>query len=191
VEPRQELLQKWEARAGRFHPRMEITSDGLMLGAGTLLAKMAQEERGRPLLALDDEPRVMALLATAYEQPVDPYILTKMRRACELWNADEKALAHIHLAYANLPHCDEDRAMRLFAADALLEVITPSTLMKAQEFDPAFLKIFHPDELRVPAGNGRGSGEWTDGGAVTPASFRTRGRIKALSTFLEWLRGRI
>ncbi len=62
--------------------------------------------------------------------------------------------------------------------------------MKAQRFDPAFLKIFHPDELRIPAGNGRGSGEWTDGGAVTPASFRTRGRIKALSTFLEWLRGR-
>ncbi len=75
-------------------------------------------------------------------------------------------------------------------ADALLEVVSPTTLMKAQGFDPALLKIFHPDELRVPAGNARESGEWTDGGAVTPASFRTRGRIKALSTFLEWLRGR-
>ncbi len=62
--------------------------------------------------------------------------------------------------------------------------------MKAQGYDPAFLKIFHPDQQRVPAGNGRESGEWTDGGAVSPASFRTRGRIKALSTFLEWLRGR-
>jgi len=189
VEPGQELLRKWEAHAGRSHPRMEITSGGLMLGAGTLLAKMAQDERGRPRLGIDDEPRAVALLATAYERPVDPYVLTKMHRACELWNVDEKALAHIHLAHANLPHCDETRALRLFVADALLEVVTPSTLMKAQGFDTAFLKIFHPDELRVPAGNRRESGEWTDGGAVTPASFRTRGRIKALSTFLEWLRG--
>jgi len=68
-----------------------------------------------------------------------------------------KGLAHIHLAHANLPHCDETRALRLFVADALLEVVTPSTLMKAQGFDTAFLKIFHPDELRVPAGNRRES----------------------------------
>jgi len=98
-----------------------------------------------------------------------------MQRACELWNADEKALAHIHLAYANLPHCDEDQALRLFAADELIgSGVAAAALMKAQGFDPAFLKIFHPDELRVPAGNRRESGEWTDGGAVTPASFRTR-----------------
>jgi hypothetical protein len=69
-----------------------------------------------------------------------------------------------------------------------VEVVTPSTLMKAQGFDPAFLKIFHPDELRVPAESGRESGLWTSEGAanpaaVTPVSYRTR--IKALSTFLE------
>ena len=86
-----------------------------------------------------------------------------MQRACEVWNADEKALAHIHLAHANLPHCDEDRALRLFVADALLEVITPSTLMKAQGFDPALLK-FNADQQRVPAGNGHESGRWTSNG---------------------------
>jgi len=48
---------------------MEITSDGLTLGAGTVLAKMARDRRGAARLALDDEPRAMALLATAYEQP--------------------------------------------------------------------------------------------------------------------------
>jgi hypothetical protein len=91
VEPGQELLQKWEARADRFHPRMEITCDGLMLGAGTILAKMTRDQRGGPRLALDDEPRAMALLTTAYEQPIAPHVLRKVRRACELWNADEKA----------------------------------------------------------------------------------------------------
>ncbi|MFZ3328682.1 MAG: hypothetical protein WA231_23615, partial [Methylocella sp.] len=48
---------------------MEITSDGLTLGAGKVLAKMARDRRGPARLALDDEPRAMALLATAYEQP--------------------------------------------------------------------------------------------------------------------------
>jgi hypothetical protein len=69
VGPVQELLRKWEARADRFHSRVEITGEGLMLGAGTLLAKMAQDERGRSRFALDDEPRAMAPLATVFEQP--------------------------------------------------------------------------------------------------------------------------
>jgi hypothetical protein len=47
----------------------------------------------KPSLALDDEPRIVALLATAYEQPVGPQVLAKIRRACELWNAGEKARA--------------------------------------------------------------------------------------------------
>jgi hypothetical protein len=45
----------------------------------------------------------LALLATAYDRPAEPYVLAKMRRAAELWNDGEKALAHIHLAHARLP----------------------------------------------------------------------------------------
>ena len=81
---------------------MEITSDGLMLGAGTVLAGMVRDERGRPRLALDDEQRALALLATAYERPVDACIVAKLRRACERWTEGEKALAHIHLADCRL-----------------------------------------------------------------------------------------
>ncbi|TPV99703.1 MAG: hypothetical protein USCAAHI_00845 [Beijerinckiaceae bacterium] len=51
---------------------------------------MARDGRGAQLLTLDDEPRVIALLTTAYEQPIEPDVLTKLLRACELWNADEK-----------------------------------------------------------------------------------------------------
>ncbi len=98
MEKAQELLQKWDDRARRPYPRMEISGEGLMLGAGTVLAGMGRDERGRPRRTLHDEPRVVALLATAYEQPVDVRLLAKLRRAAKLWNEGEKALAHIHLA---------------------------------------------------------------------------------------------
>ncbi len=103
----QELLQKWDARARR--PRMEISGEGLTLGAGMVLAGMAKDERGRPRLALDDAPRALALLATAYDRPVDVRLLAKLRRVAELWNDGEKALAHIHLAHASLPPCEEEQ----------------------------------------------------------------------------------
>ncbi|MGH6836361.1 MAG: hypothetical protein ACREC9_12635 [Methylocella sp.] len=175
MQPGQELLQKWDARARELRPSMEITDEGLTLGAGTMLAGMAQDERGAPAgVALDDEPRVMALLATAYEQPVAAYVLGKMRRAAELWNEGEKALAHIHLAHAGLPPCREERALRLFVADELIEAgSSPAALMEAQGFDSAPLDLlkanFNPDQPRVPAGSRRESGEWTDGASIDTA----------------------
>jgi hypothetical protein len=147
----------------------------------------------------------LALLATAYEQPVKLYFLTKLRRACELWDEGEKALAHIHLAHAGLPRCSPDRDLRLFVADELIEAgVTPETLMQAQGFDPpplALLKAnFNPAQPRWPAGRGRDSGEWSGGDAtITPVAFRNRresgrhgrrGGFDALHGFLEWLRGR-
>jgi hypothetical protein len=165
-----------------------------VLGAGTVLAKVGRDRRGNPRVALDDEPRVIALLATAYEQPVEPLILAKMRRACELWNEGDKALAHIHLAHADLPRCYEVRALRLFAADELLESgVTPQALLKAQGYDPAPLALlkYSPDQPRVPAGNGRESGRWTSDATITPASYRTKARIKALRDFIEWLRSQL
>jgi hypothetical protein len=161
-------LRKWGARAARLHPRMEITGEGLVLGAGTILAKMARDESRAPLLSLDDEPRICALLSTGFEKPAGPRLLTKIRRACEIWNEGEKALAHIHLAQAGLPPCGEEDALRLFAADELLESgVTPDTLMKAQGFDPAPLALlkYNPDQPRVPAGHGRDGGRWTSDAA--------------------------
>jgi hypothetical protein len=87
-----------------------------------------------------------------------------VRRACELWNEGEKGACHIHLAHASLPQCDEERALRLFVAEKLLESeITPDALLKAQGFHPAPLDMlkFNPAQLRVPAGSGRESGHWT------------------------------
>jgi hypothetical protein len=192
VEQTQELWQKWDDRARRLHPRMEISGEGLSLGPGTVLAGMGQDERGRPRLALDDEPRVRALLATAYERPVDVRLLTKLRLAAELWNDGEKALAHIHLTYAS---CRLARKCRRCAFswrnELLVAGVTPAELMKAQGIDLAPLDLlkFNPDQPRLSAGSGRESGEWTSDGAgngresgestsdyanITPVAFRSR-----------------
>jgi len=179
---------KWDGRSRRQYPRTEITGEGLMLGAGTVLAEMAKNERGRPRLALDDEPRVMALLATAYDRPVEAYILAKMRRAAELWNEGEKALAHIHLAYASLPPCEEEQALRLFVADELIEAgVTPRALMKAQGFDPAPLALlkanFNPAQPRWPAGSGRDKKMWSSLNRKEAAPGACTGKPIALYRF--------
>jgi hypothetical protein len=167
----QELLQKWDDWARR--PRMEISGEGLTLGAGTVLAGMARDERGRQRLALRDGPRAMALLATAYGQPVEAYVLAKICRAAELWNEGEKALAHIHLSFAGLPPCDgEDQMLRLFLAEECLAAgVTPAELMQAQGFDPASLALwkYSADQSRVPAGSGRASGQWASDGNTSEA----------------------
>ena len=170
-------LQKWDAQARSLRPRMEITGEGLMLGAGTVLAGMAKDERGRPRLALDDEPRALALLATAYERPMDVRLLTKLRRAADLWNEGEKALAHIHLAHASLPPCGEAQALRLFVADELIEAgATPAALTKAQGFDPAPLDLlkanFNPAQPRWAAGSGRDSGRCSGGASIDTAGVK-------------------
>ncbi|SFK55570.1 hypothetical protein [Methylocapsa palsarum] len=78
-----------------------------------------RENWSRPRLAIDGAG-TGALLASAFERPVAADGLAKMRRAAALWNEDEKALAHIHLAHIGLPPCDQTAALRLFVADALL-----------------------------------------------------------------------
>ncbi|MGC2224816.1 MAG: hypothetical protein WA624_21850 [Methylocella sp.] len=58
----------------------KLPATGLTLGAGTVFAKMARDRRGAARLALDDEPRVTALLATANERPVEARVLVKLWR---------------------------------------------------------------------------------------------------------------
>jgi hypothetical protein len=131
----EELLRRFERRAvaGRIYSRLEITGRGFTLGAETVLARMGRNARGRPCLALADEPRVLALLSTAYGRPVAAHAVTKMRRAAELWNEGEKALAHIHIAHIGLPACGgKDQMLRLFLAEECLAAgVTPAELIAA------------------------------------------------------------
>jgi hypothetical protein len=48
-----------------------------------------------------------------------------MRRASDLWNEGEKALAHIHLTYADLPIYGEDEMLRLFLAEECFSASIP------------------------------------------------------------------
>ncbi len=91
--------------------------------------------------------------------------------------AGRTALAHIHLAHASLPPCDELQALRLFVADELVEAgVTPQTLMKAQGFDPAPLDLlkanFNQAQPRWAAGNGRDSGRWSGGAGIETAGVK-------------------
>ena len=140
-----------------------------MLGAGTVLAGWRKTSGAARASPSTTSRALLALLATAYDRPVDVRLLAKMRRAAELWNEGEKALAHIHVAHASLPPCGEEQALRLFVADELIEAgVAPAALMKAQGFDPAPLALlkYSPDQPRVPAGSGRESGQWTSGDSV-------------------------
>ncbi|HEY4846948.1 MAG TPA: hypothetical protein VIH87_03925 [Methylocella sp.] len=75
-------------------------------------------------------------------------------------------MAQIHLAFLGLPKIDEADAYRLFLAGTALEKgVSPSDLIKALGFPRAARDIdkYNPDQLRVPAGSGRESGQWTSG----------------------------
>jgi hypothetical protein len=107
------------------------------------------------------------LLAAALGRAVSPRILDVMRKALDLWSRGEKFLAQLLLTFVRLPPLTEDQAFALFAADELLKSgLSPRALMKGLGFDPApldGLEKYNPDQPRVPAGNGRESGQWGPG----------------------------
>jgi hypothetical protein len=145
----------WSLRRG-----MEITSEGLVLGAGTVLARMARKAAGPRALLLDgEEERILALLSVACWRSIPASINGKLRKASDLWNRDE---------HADLPPFDnQEQAFRLFATNDVLEAgPSPRTLMKALGLDPEpldLLQKYNPDQPRVPAGSGPESGRWSSG----------------------------
>ena len=155
-----------QVRADALHSTMTLNNNGLVLGAGTVLAKRRLAP-GTSELDLDPaEERILTLLSIAYLRPVDPAILGNIRRASAAWRDGETALALIHLAHSALPPlADEDAAYRLFIADRLLASgIGGRDLLKICGIDTASLDLlkagFDPAQPRVPAGNPDG-GQWT------------------------------
>src|ERR1700732_792956 len=67
---------------------------------------MGRVERGRPRLALRDEPRALALLATAYERAVEAGLLAKLRRAA---SAGPKARKRSPIFVWPMPACRSAR----------------------------------------------------------------------------------
>jgi hypothetical protein len=142
---------------------LHLTSEGLVLGAGTLLVA-ADVARGLSSLR-GREARVLALLSAAYNRAVPPSVLGNIERAAKSWREGDDSLAYIHLAHAGLPELQEPRnaAQRLFLADELMKAGgKPRTIFEILDLDAAFMdaleKRYNPAEPRVPGGSGRISG---------------------------------
>ena len=176
-------MLRGDALEGRFEKRArsrpiayaaEIGDDGLVLGAGTILARMTRDSLGEPVSGLEEgEDRLHALLAAAHGRPMSPDLPRHLGEAFAHWRRGDKALANIRLAFAQIPRLDDRAdAYRLFLAEELLDAgMSPAALMKALGFDPSRrdLAKYDPNQPRVPAGSGRNSGRWGSGGGAAQA----------------------
>jgi hypothetical protein len=165
----EQLRNAWHARK-RFvpiSPALNLTPEGLMLGAATVLVpadgpRRLQSLRGR-------EARVLALLAAAYGKAIAPSVLGNIERAAKALSEGDDCLAYIHLAHAGLGELQHpyEAARRLFIVDGFMKAGTsPCAVFDALGLGAAYIdaveKVYNPAEPRVPAGSGRTSGEWTD-----------------------------
>jgi hypothetical protein len=157
----------------RFQRRITLTGQGLVLGAGTLLAKL--DDKALPIEA--DQVRIWTLLTIAYGHDVALAILGSLRRVAKRWQGGDKSLAAIHLAQMGLPDIGEDAAFRMALAAELLDAgVAPRELgLNPVQFD---VSKYDENQLRVPAGSGRESGQSTSGDAATAgdASSLVEGR---------------
>jgi hypothetical protein len=142
---------------------VSITDDGLVFGAGSVLAKQTIDASGRRLLAVDgNEERILALLTAAYGRPIDPAVIDHIRRASLAYNRGETCLALIHLAHTGLPRLDDEKtcSYRLFVAETVLDagadlgdVVVPCDIDECAH--TALKAAYDRGEPRIPTGNGR------------------------------------
>ncbi|TWB20658.1 hypothetical protein FBZ89_10657 [Nitrospirillum amazonense] len=156
------LVVAWHDRRSRgLHPYPVLTPAGLVLGAGTLLAKRSGDAWAPQALDVDAD-RLLTLLAVAYRRSPTAaqarHLLAKVDAAGRALAADELVQAAIHLAHAGLgvmPEADV-AAHRLFLAETLLdEGMAVEALAKAAGIP---LVKYSPDQPRDA------HGRWTAGG---------------------------
>jgi hypothetical protein len=167
-----EVLEKaWVDRSERTPIELGLTfcSDGLILGAGTVLIPALDQARNRSIR--DAEPRALALLTAAYDRQIGPSVFDHIRCAVKRWDRGDRSLAEVHLALTGLGRLDGGRsaARRLFMADQLLAAgAEPETILRAMHLAAAAPEFARRDtdgtQPRVPAGNGRISGQWANVG---------------------------
>jgi len=164
------LSKAWGARRGStpIEPVMRFSDEGLVLGAGTVLAR--SNGSGRAIAVDPSGPRLHALLTAAHLRRPTAGALAHLRKAAERWSQGHDGLATMHLALSQVGRLErpEADAQRLFLAGELLDAgFEADTIVDAIEAGgPALerLQKYDPDQPRVPAGSGRTSGEWTSTG---------------------------
>lgn len=162
------LRDAWSVRKRTFPiiPALHFSPDGLVLGAGTILLPAVGHRRLAKLQGT--EARLLALLSATYGRAIAPSVLGNIERAAKSWRDGDDCLAAIHLAHARLPQPDNpyEAARRLFITDAFITAGTsPFAILRSLGLDDSYVeaieKLYNPLEPRVPAGNGRISGQWT------------------------------
>lgn len=93
---------------------MTVTEQGLLLGAGTLPAKISDDG----ICHEGEEERILTLLAVAYGRNVPAATLGSFRRAAKHRRSGDNSFAAIFLAQNGLRKLDEDGAYRLSLAPA-------------------------------------------------------------------------
>jgi hypothetical protein len=170
------LSKLWDERrrSSPIDTSMRFSEEGLLLGAGTVLAMAGAS--GRDIAIDPPAPRLIALLTAAHLREPAAGDLVHLRKAAEHWRAREDALALMHLSLSRLDRLKQPEAdaQRLFLADGLLSAgIAADTVVKViRSGVPALdhLGKFDPDQPRVPSGSGRTSGQWTSGNDASTAS---------------------
>jgi hypothetical protein len=175
------LDKAWGARreSTAIDPVMRFSDEGLVLGAGTVLAPSGGSScdiRVDPLA-----PRLAALLSAAHLHRPTVGALAHLRKAAERWSEGQDALAAMHLALSRVDRLEQPEAdaHRLFLADGLLkDGIKADAIIGAIEAGgPAFERLYNPNQPRVPAGSGRPSGQWTSGGTSSATSSRPQSKV--------------
>jgi hypothetical protein len=161
----EQLRNAWHVRkrAVPISPALNLTPEGLVLGAGTVIVPADGPRRLRSMRG--QETWVLALLSAAYANAIAPSVLGNIERAAKAWSEGDDCIAYIHLAHSRLPALQDpyEAARRLFIVDAFMKSGTsPRAVFEAFHFGVAYIdaveKFFNPDEPRVPAGSGRTSG---------------------------------
>jgi hypothetical protein len=190
----EQLRNVWHARKRvvPISPVLNLTPEGLVLGAGTVMVPADGPRRLRGMLG--QETRVLALLSAAYGKAIAPSVLGNIERAAKAWSEGDDCLAYIHLAHAGLrePQDPYESAHRLFIVEGFMNAGTsPRAVCEALHLGTAYIslleKLYNPTQPRVPAGSGRTSGEWTR--FVSALGSLTAAQVAELGTFALRLGG--
>jgi hypothetical protein len=159
-----ELTKRWACRPRALSSRP----------CDTILVRMGETRSSVKALAVEaDRERLLTLLGVSYRDKVPPGIVKTIENASEQWRRGEKALAHIHLAFARLPRLESaNDAYRLYLAEALLDDgFSPREMLAELGLGRTMRQLdkYDPDQPRVPPGSGRESGQWTKDEASTSA----------------------
>lgn len=185
------LCKQWDGRRAdaRCLAEMTFVDNELQLGAGTSLGFVKRNVVSADHASPDGDARLLLLFGAAYRRPIRPQALTHIRRAIVWKGEGGTAMALTHLALTGLgrlPNPVED-SRRLFIADGLLTAgANPRDILLALELDmaplDALMRKYSPDQPRVPAGNGRESGQWVGANAngAAPEAPTAQRRVSIL-----------